>query len=469
MNLFDNVKSFMSGPKGAMSDTQILELNYLEFNSSIQRRWMTIGERYYTGNNDIKFNSDLEDYESSETVDGKVSNKLAHGYMKLLVDEKVNYLLAKKYSLSCDNKPFLEAINKTLGKNFNYTMTRLGYEAANKGIGWLHAYINPMGALKFMVIPSEQCCPIWTDNSHTELEAMIRYYSAITYEGVKRKDVTKIEYWTANGLEYYEYRDGKLFTDVEAYMNYGIDRGGAAPHYSKNDEQRFWGMVPFIPFKNNMKEYPDVRFIKSLVDNYDDTRSEVANFIEEVKNLIYVLKGYGGADIKEFMTDLKKNRAIKIDDPADGGVDTINPTMDITAAQTHYEQLSKDIEKFGQSIPKDLEKLGNSPSGTALKFHYSGIDLKCNALESEFKFGFEAMLYFVRLYLVESDKGNFEDCDCEIVFNRDMAINTDAVIKNCVDSKDILSKETILSQHPFVGDVSAEMARIAKEKMPVME
>lgn len=103
---------------------------------------------------------------------------------------------------------------------------------------------------------------------------------------------------------------------------------------------------------------PDIKFVKSLIDAYDLSRSEAANYVEEVKNLIFVLKGYGGENLQTFMRDLNENRAIKIDDPEDGGVDTITPQMDITALKEHYEQLKRDITEDGQSVNKDLDRFG---------------------------------------------------------------------------------------------------------------
>ena len=88
-----------------------------------------------------------------------------------------------------------------------------------------------------------------------------------------------------------------------------------------------WGKVPFICFKNNWIETPDICFVKSLIDNYDKSRSDVANYIEEVKNIIFVLKGYGGEDITEFVRGLNEDRAIPVDDPKDGGVDILTPGL----------------------------------------------------------------------------------------------------------------------------------------------
>lgn len=443
---------FKKGEASALSDRDLIFNSYQEFSSSEARGWMLTGARYYGGANDI-------------TTGLSEGEKLSHPYMKPTVDEKVSYLLSKPYSLTSDNDKFLESAKAALGKRFGYTLTRLGYEASNKGIGWLQAYIDPQGALKFLVIPAEQCIPVWKDNAHEELESMIRSYEVVTYEGKKKKIVTKIEYWTPNTVEHYEIHEGKLVEDIGYRIRNNIE--GEDCHYTVNGEKRYWGRVPFVAFKNNANEVPDLKFIKSLIDSYDSSRSEVANFIDDVRNLVYVLKGYGGTDLREFMSDLKKFRAVKIDDPQDGGVDVINPSMDISAAAIHYERLDSDIEKFSQALPKSIEKLGSSPSGVALKFHYSGLDLKATALETEFKFGFESLMYFVKLYLAEAGKGNFGDADLDIVFNRDVAINEGATIDAIEKSATMLSKKTLLSQHPWIHDVEAELEQIEKEKVVI--
>mgnify|MGYP000122761237 FL=1 len=63
---------------------------------------------------------------------------------------------------------------------------------------------------------------------------------------------------------------------------------------------------------------PDVKFVKSLIDGYDLGRSEAANYMDEVKNLIFVLKGYGGQNLSDFIKQLNEDRAILIDDAEDG-------------------------------------------------------------------------------------------------------------------------------------------------------
>ena len=438
---------------------EILYQEIDEFNSSNKRNWMVTGDKYYRVQNDINSRVIYRHTESGDIEDRtKANNKLAHGLVKNLVDEKIGYLLTKDYSLNCDDKAYIEKIKDILGKYFQYTLSNLGVEASSKGIAWMQVYIDEQGKFKTMIIPSEQCIPIWVDNTHTELQGMIRYYIQIVYEGRTKKNVTKVEYYTPEEVKFYVLNNNRLIPDIEQ------NEGGPILHYMKGEEWRSWGKVPFIGFKNNRLEYPDIRFIKSLVDNYDRSRSDVANFIEEVKNLIYVLKGYGGEDLSEFMKDLNYYRAIKIDDAQDGGVDTLNPTIDIQAAKEHFEQLKRDINEFGQGVNKDLDKFGSAPSGIALKFLYSGLDLKCNHLEVEFKQAFEQLLYFINIYLSETGQGSYENIDIDIIFNRDIKINETETISNCLSSSGVISDETIVANHPWVKDVEAELIKLKAEK-----
>lgn len=449
----------------ALTDNKVVKL-IADFRCSSELEWMQTGERYYKVDNDIKDRKITRKMSNGSIVEEtyKANNKLAHAKYKNMVDEKIAYLLSKPVTFKADtedeNNTYIEKIKDILGKHFQYQLSGLGYEASNKGIGWLQVYIDNTGTLKTMVIPAEQCIPLWKDRTHTELDTMIRVYQVNVWEYDTRKTVTNVEVWTEESVSYYRLDGQMLIPDYDK----NNDNGGPVAHYKAGDEWSSWGKVPFVPFKNNRIEIPDIKFVKSLVDGYDLSRSEAANYVEEVKNLIFVLKGYGGSNVNELMRSINEDRAIAVDDPEDGGVDTITPQMDITALREHYEQLKRDLIEDGQSVSKDVDKFGNAPSGVALKFMYSGLDLKCNLMETEFKMGFEMLLYFVDLYLGLTGQGEYEKIEVELVFNRDMAINETEMIQNCNISKGTISDETILSHHPYVSDVEDELNRLEEQR-----
>jgi len=442
-----------------MLTTEELIKEYIDdFNASKERKLMLKGENYYKVENDI-LNRKMIRFENEQPVEDetKTNNKLAHGFMHNLVDDKVNYLLVKPYTLTCKDEKYLDVVEGALGKRFQKKLNQLGTETSNKGIAWLHEYVDAEGKFKTMRILSEQCIPIWKDNDHEELAGFIRYYEVEVYEGKTKKYVMKIEYWTPENVFYYEMQDGKVILDAEMYLD---EENAYDGHFKVGNEPGNWGRVPFVPFKNNDFELPDLQFVKTLVDNYDLTRSDVANLLEDIKNAIIKLKGYGGEDLSQFMRDLAYYRAILLDD--DGDADTMSPNVNIDAAEKHYESLKKDIFDFGQGVDKNSDKLGNSPSGIALKFIYSGLDLKCNALEDSFKWAFEQLLYFVNLYLTIT-KQTVSDKGIEMVFNRDIAINESQTITDCQNSTGVISNKTIISNHPWVNDVDEEIKQIEEE------
>lgn len=441
-----------------LTTEELIKIHIDEFITSEEFSLMRKGVAYYKVENDI---SDRKMYRYEDEIkvedETKTNNKLAHGFMHTLVDDKVNYLLLKPITLTCKDENYLSRVIEVLGRRFQKRLSQLGNEASNKGIAWLHVYINEKGEFKMLRIPSEQIIPLWEDADHEKLYALIRFYEVEVYEGKEKKYITKIEYWTEQNVDYYVMQEGIVILDAEKYLD--DEHKG---HFRIYDVPSSWGRIPFIYFKNNDFELPDLQFIKTLVDNYDVTRSDIANLLEDIKDIIYALRGYGGEDLGEFMRDMAYYKAIKLDE--DGGLDKIEHTIDIDAAEKHYQQLKKDIFDFGQGVDKNSDKLGNSPSGIALKFIYSGLDLKCNALEGWFKWGFEELIRFVDIYLglIGEPVANKE---VEITFNRDVAINESQAITDCQNSKGVISDETIVGQHPWVKDVKEEMKRIEKENL----
>lgn len=430
---------------------------------------MIEGDAYYSGENTEISKREMLRYDAAGKAlpdETRPNHKLKHGFMNILVDDKIDYLLTKPYTMTCEDDAYLKSVQELLGENFQNRLVRVGTDASCKGISWIHPYISPEGEFKMRLVPGEQGIPIWVDDEHTELEAYIWLYQVEVFEGKERKQVTKAEYWTKDRVAFYVH-DGALgsgngfILDSERYFDTDLQEDEFVEQFKVGETPDGWGKVPFIAFKNNDKEFSDLKRIKSLIDEYDFGRSDVGNVLEDMKSTIFGLKGYGGESLGEFMHDLSVYRAIKLDD--DGGIDTYNPQMDINAASEHYRTLKQDIYNFGGGVNKDSDKLGNSPSGIALKFIYSGLDLKCNKMEACFKEGFKELLYFVNRYLGLTGSAA-EGKAIDIVFNRDIAINESQAITDCQQSAGIVSQRTIVANHPWTVDVDEELKQLNKEK-----
>lgn len=390
----------------------------------------------------------------------ELSTGLVHGFMSNMIDEKVQYLLGKEPTLKCEIGGQEERLKELLGNDFLYQLQGAGIEASNKGIAWLQAYIDENGLFKLLLVPSEQICPIWKDRQHTQLESLLRVYEQETYNGAVKEMVTHVIHYEKDGVTYYTLEHDTLVLDSEKYLNIPDDVAKAGHFTSVRGGEVFhesFGEIPFVWVKNNRNELNDLQFVKTLIDDYNAKREEVSEVLTDCKNFIYNIRNYGGDEDDDILSMIKEKRRIFTDE--DGGVEILTPSIDITAAQTHWETLKKDIEVFGKSVPRGQENLG-TPSGIALKFMYSGLDLKCNGLENELKFMFQRLLLLLNTYLGFSR----EKLDkVEIIFNRDITINEQEAIQAVKESYGIISKKTAIANHPFVTNLDEELQQLEEE------
>lgn len=427
--------------------TQIVELD----STSKRQRAIKEGVRYFNNDNDILYEEQYYyDNEGNKCVDEtKKNNRLSHNFYGLLVKQKVGYLLGKPMNFNSTNKEVNKLISDTLGDKWNITSQELLKNASNKGDEWLYCYIDERGVLDYTICPTEQIIPLYNNGFKQVLEGVIRYYEIVTLDG---KSVSAIELWTQNEVSYFRLEEDNLqLLETKS-------------HFSINGKGYSFGVIPFVQFKNNEELTTDLSLVKSLIDNYDKVTSGLANDLEELQDTIYILKGYQGTDSSEFMQNLRYYKLIKVDE--DGGVDKLELHIPIEAKNSHLKRLEDDIYRLGMGVDVSAEKLGNS-SGVALKFIYSLLDLKVDMSETQFKKSIRHLLKIISNWVRISDGIEFDRKEVKVTFNRSMLVNTKEQIVNVTNSIGMLSRETLLANHPFVTDVDYELTKMEEEGISV--
>ena len=458
-----------------MTNKEIAIQQMNDFKASTKYKWMKLGQEYYRNKTKIIDHKRMVIGEggSLQEATNLANNKLVHGFIRKLVDQKTGYLLSKPFSIQTDGPDeYKDALHDLFGKKFQRQLKNTGKEAINNGIGWIQVYYDEQGNLSFKIIPSTECVPLWKDNDHTELYAMVRFYKQERYEALKKVEVTIIEFWDTEGVMRFVY-DG-IQTKVRladgerenhfVVINKGLDDKGAETLVEKGMN---WEKVPFIPFKYNDEEMPLVEMLKSLVDDYDSRFSDNSNNLEDLPNSIFVVKNYDGADLGEMRRNMTQYRSVKVS--GDGGVDTLSLEINTEAFTTHMDRLRKAIYEFGRGVDTQADKFGNSPSGIALRFLYSDLDMDANIIETEFQASLEQLLWFVDQHLYNTTGADYSDIDVTFLFNRDIVINETEAINNVKSSWGILSEETNIANHPWTTEVQEEMDRKEKEQKAAME
>ena len=97
---------------------------------------------------------------------------------------------------------------------------------------------------------------------------------------------------------------------------------------------------------------------------------------------------------------------------------------------------------------------------------YNGKHGRCAGLSPK---DYRKSMYSASLLLQATGQGDFTEREFDIVFNMDLPVNETDIINNARNSVELISKRTILENHPWVTDVEEEMARIDEEKQQSMQ
>lgn len=454
-----------TGAATRMSDLKFIELELAKFKQSRTRRDMITGERYYQGEHDIlaRKRMVIGDKGELEEVKNLPNNKVVDNQYAKLVDQKVNYLLAKPLSFETENIEYGKSLKAIFNKRFLRTVRNLGEDSLNGGIAWLHPYYNDQGELTFKRFPPYEILPFWQDAEHTILDFAVRIYQVESYEGTTEVIIDKVEIYDQKGIHRYELKGSSLIPDIENpstdYMAI-VDAEGNTKGFN-------WTKIPLVPFKYNNKEIPLIKRVKSLQDGINAILSDFENNMQEdARNTILVLQNYDGTNLGEFRKNLSQYGVVKVKtvDGATGDLKTLEITVNAENYKIILEIFKKALIENARGFDAKDDRMAGSPNQMNIMSMYSDIDLDANSMETEFQAALEELFWFVNMHLTNHGQGDFINEVVNVIFNRDILINESESIGNCSKSVGIISNETIVSQHPWTSDVKLELQRISDEK-----
>lgn len=442
-----------------LTDRQFLELEIKRWKFSPYRKMQLDGERYYNGDHDILARKRLVIGEGGnlQEVRNLPNNKVVDNQFAKVVDQKANYLLSKPITFESGNSSYDDALKEVFNAQFLNKLKTGGVDALCGGLFWLYAYYDEQGQLKFQKFKPYEILPFWKDAEHTELDYAVRLYEVEGYEGAYYKIFEKVEIFTKDGIERYDYVDGRLIEDIEHPHGYYAYLG---------DKGFNWERIPLVAFKANAREIPLIKRVKGLQDALNLMQSDLLNNMQEdSRNTILIIKNYDGQDLGEFRRNLSAYGAVKVrsGDGADGGVEALTVEVNASNYELVLKTLKKAIIENAMGYDAKDDRLGGNANMLNIKSMYSDIDLDADNMEAEFKSSFEQLLFFVNAYLQTKGAGAFSG-EVKITFNRDTLINETEVIDNLVKLGVQLPNELLVAQVPFVDDVGATLDMLKKEQ-----
>ena len=188
-----------------MTDAQFIQNQISQFKVSQTRREMIDGEKYFAGAHDIlhAVRQVIGEDGKLKTVKNLPNNRIVDNQYRKMVKQKVNYLLGKPFTYKTQNKVYAEHLDACFSARFFQLLNRVGRDALNGGLGWIYPNYNESGEMVFTRIKPWELIPLWQDADHTRLDAAIRLYEVVTYEGQQERVIEKVEVYDQGGIWYF--------------------------------------------------------------------------------------------------------------------------------------------------------------------------------------------------------------------------------------------------------------------------
>ncbi len=413
--------------------------------------------RYYDTENDILFDKKTEEKDQNEkSALRNADNRVCSSWYPLLVDQKNAYIFTYPPLFDVGSIKANKQIKSVLGEKFQKICQKLCLGASNETVAWIHYWQDKNGKFRYGVLSGTQVVPVISDDLEEELLGVLRVYKRIEDDGCT---YLVYEIWNDKQCEAYHRKESETIDSLCACNLFEIIDTLTNERVPTNVYSHSFGEVPFVPFYNNAAHKNDLMRIKGLIDCYDKTFNGFMNDLEDIQEVIMVLTGYSGTKLADFIGDLKKYKAIKLDDADSGSVKTLNIEIPVEARKEMLELCKKAIFIEGQGVDPDPQNFGNA-SGVALEFLYSLLELKAGNLQTEFTEGFAKLVRAIcKFYNIK-----IKDDTVQQTWTRNAIRNdkeSSEIVKNSVGT---VSEKTLLKNHPLVEDADAEITQLQKER-----
>ncbi len=393
-------------------------------------------------------------------------NRIPLNWHRILVDQKIGYLFTYPPQFDTDDSSNID-FQSLLGDDYEKIIKKLGVDASNTGRAWIQYWQGVDGRLEYYYVDPKQVLPIYDEtNIKKPLKMVIRYYTALDEQG---EEYVRYELWDEKEVCFY-YHKSKENIDKLIPEMINLTKAKVVKHG--------FDTIPFIKFSNNSLEVSDLKMCKQVIDCLDKAWSGFANDIDDIQEVIWVLKNYTadigtpfkldehgeplvderGLPIKnEYTPDLLQMlKAKKVAEVGgDGGIETVTSEIPYEARQAFLDGLVRQLFISAMAVDPRPENTGNS-SGVYIDFLYGLLELKAGLMETEFRGSLN------RLVRAVSSASN--DIKITQTWTRNKPRN-DLEIAQIINgtSPDVMSNQTKTKVHPLVDDWVDERKQIDKE------
>lgn len=361
---------------------------------------------------------------------------LSYNPLKRNIKRKMNYLLSRPYSVVGDERvrKFVEECIEVLKK----TVIQLYM----KGEVWWEFEPCPKSFIRFKITVrnAESVVPKYTNEEETKFDAIGYLWNKILDNGTVARYVDFID---MKGRHRFALSGGN---DLEAAEEEELGHG------KRGQDMILFKSLPFVKLESDsLFEAIDI-----LGQMYSARYYQADKMLSENAEPVGVIKNASETNPYIIKDDIQHSRMVRVE--GTGDFSYVSPSQDFGSVNTFMSTLKSDIMDLCGVVSREQE-LSYVTSGRAIDRLYIDMDSDAAEMGSVLR---NALLEFIRF--VSAEIGQDLEKDFDIIFNTDKPTDEQQIISNISSSKDLLSEETLLEQHPWVKDVQKEMRRKEREK-----
>jgi SPP1 family phage portal protein len=378
----------------------------------------------------------------SRTLDNKdkVNNKLNNDFMGEIIDTKVGYMYGTpiKYVQSekdIGKDDYVWEFNRR--NNVEDLDAETGKMASICGYASRLLYIDTEKNERAVNLDPWEVIFVANDSIIEPSYAFRPYVTTVFREG-KFEETTKVEFYNADNVIYYELQQDGEYREIDRQKNL------------------YRNFCPVIGFPNNEEYMGDCDKALALLDAYDLTLSDVSSEITQIRLAYMVFTGDVEVDA-EFMKQLEQTGGLNL--PEGAGASFLTKNLNDGIIENHLNRLTDNIARFTKHVNLTDDKFGGDLSGVAIKYKLTALENKAKYSERKF------IAALRRLYQVlgGSVKANVDYMNLDFKFVRNLPVNIADEVNTAKNLLGITSKETMLSVLSFVADPLTELEKIEDE------
>lgn len=266
---------------------------------------------------------------------------------------------------------------------------------------------------------------------------------------------------------------------VELYTETNVRRfelsGNVLTEIGEADVNPF-GKVQVTEYLNDEMGMGDYETILNLIDLYDASQSDTANYMNDLSDAILAV--FGNLDFPEDMTveqqqemmrSMRQVRLMLFKPPRDndgkeaGTVDAkyLTKNYDVSGVEAFKSRIEADIHKFTNMPNMTDSNFAGTQSGEAMKYKLFGLDQERVTTQALFEKSLRRRYELIAtIGEVVHENGKFDDSKLKITFTPNLPKSLTEIIANFKALGGMVSNETAMELTNIVDDVEAEIEKL---------